>query len=165
MTVGTMQAIKEAGLSIPNEISVVAFDDHPYTPMLSPAPTVIDIDLFNLGVHAGNLLLKKSARPGNADSNIHRTSKAGTTSNYPPPERVMRQQKQEGFHWGILRGGMGSVAELFMAQLQDYLGLGAEARINIPGEPVGNWQWRLLPDQLTAKLACKLAEMARIYGR
>ncbi|MDO4811880.1 MAG: LacI family DNA-binding transcriptional regulator [Eubacteriales bacterium] len=63
MTVGTMQAIKEAGLSIPNEISLIAFDDHPYTPMLSPAPTVIDIDLFNLGVHAGNLLLKKVKDP------------------------------------------------------------------------------------------------------
>lgn len=63
MTVGTMQAIKEAGLSIPGEISLIAFDDHPYTPMLSPAPTVIDIDLFNLGVHAGNLLLKKVKDP------------------------------------------------------------------------------------------------------
>ena len=73
--------------------------------------------------------------------------------------------EKEGFHWGILRGGMSSVAELFMAQLQDYLGLGAEARINIPGTPSGNWQWRLLPNQLTAQLAEKLANMARIYGR
>lgn len=73
--------------------------------------------------------------------------------------------EKEGFHWGILRGGMSSVAELFMAQLQDYLGLGAEARINTPGEPCGNWQWRLLPGQLTDKLAEKLADMARIYGR
>lgn len=63
MTVGTMQAIKEAGLKIPDEISVIAFDDHPYTPMLSPAPTVIDIDLFSLGVHAGSLLLKKIRDP------------------------------------------------------------------------------------------------------
>lgn len=73
--------------------------------------------------------------------------------------------EKEGFHWGILRGGMSSVAELFMAQLQDYLGFGAEARINIPGTPSGNWQWRLLPNQLTSQLAEKLANMARIYGR
>ncbi|MDO4810468.1 MAG: 4-alpha-glucanotransferase [Eubacteriales bacterium] len=73
--------------------------------------------------------------------------------------------EKEGFHWGILRGGMSSVAELFMAQLQDYLGLGAEARINIPGEPSGNWQWRLLPNQLTAQLTNRLAEMSHIYGR
>lgn len=63
MTVGTMQAIKEAGFAIPDEISVIAFDDHPFTPMLSPTPTVIDIDLFHLGVQAGNLLLKKIRDP------------------------------------------------------------------------------------------------------
>ncbi len=79
--------------------------------------------------------------------------------------RYLGLNEEEGFHWGILRGGMSSVAELFMAQLQDYLGLGAEARMNTPGTPSGNWQWRLLPDQLTAELSQKLAEMVRIYGR
>ena len=73
--------------------------------------------------------------------------------------------EEEGFHWGVLRGGMSSVAELFMAQMQDYLGLGAESRINTPGEPVGNWQWRLHPGQLTAALSRRMAHMARLYGR
>ena len=73
--------------------------------------------------------------------------------------------EEEGFHWGVLRGGMSSVAELFMAQMQDYLGLGAESRINTPGEPVGNWQWRLLPGQLTGELSRRMAHMARLYGR
>ena len=73
--------------------------------------------------------------------------------------------EEEGFHWGVLRGGMSSVAELFVAQMQDYLGLGAESRINTPGEPVGNWQWRLLPGQLTGELSRRMAHMARLYGR
>ena len=73
--------------------------------------------------------------------------------------------EEEGFHWGVLRGGMSSVAELFMAQMQDYLGLGAESRINTPGEPGGNWQWRLHPGQLTAALSRRMAHMARLYGR
>ena len=73
--------------------------------------------------------------------------------------------EEEGFHWGVLRGGMSSVAELFVAQMQDYLGLGAESRINTPGEPVGNWQWRLLPGQLTAALSRRMVHMARLYGR
>ena len=73
--------------------------------------------------------------------------------------------EEEGFHWGVLRGGMSSVAELFVAQMQDYLGLGAESRINTPGEPVGNWQWRLLPGQLTAAPSRRMAHMARLYGR
>lgn len=73
--------------------------------------------------------------------------------------------EQEGLCWGILRGGMSSAANVFMAQMQDYLGLGAASRINTPGRPDGNWQWRLLPGQLTKTLADRLSEMARIYGR
>lgn len=71
----------------------------------------------------------------------------------------------EGFNWGIIRGGMSSVAVLFVAQLQDYLGLGAETRMNIPGTLGGNWQWRLLRRQLTASFAEKIAKMTYIYGR
>ena len=52
-----------------------------------------------------------------------------------------------------------------MAQVQDYLALGAEARINLPGSAQDNWQWRLLPGQLTPALAGKIAEMAHRYGR
>jgi len=71
----------------------------------------------------------------------------------------------EGFNQGIIRGGMSSVADLFVAQMQDYLGLGAEARINTPGILGGNWQWRMLPGQITAKLTKEIAYITKIYGR
>ncbi len=73
--------------------------------------------------------------------------------------------EEEGFHWGILRGGMSSVAELFVAQMQDFLGLGAEARMNTPSILGGNWQWRLKEGQITEELTVKIAEMTRLYGR
>lgn len=79
--------------------------------------------------------------------------------------RYLGLNDREGFHWGMLRGGLSSVANLFIAQMQDYLGLGAESRINIPGVLEGNWQWRLLETQLTPSLAKKMAETVRIYGR
>lgn len=63
MAVGTMRAIQSGGLDIPGQVSMIAFDDHPYSLMVSPQPTIIDIDLFSLGVHAGNLLLKKIRDP------------------------------------------------------------------------------------------------------
>ena len=72
---------------------------------------------------------------------------------------------EEGFHWGILRGGMSSVADLFVAQMQDYLGLGGEARMNTPGILGGNWQWRMLPGQITPELTVRIAHMTNIYGR
>ena len=71
----------------------------------------------------------------------------------------------EGFHWGMIRGGMSSVADTFVVQMQDCLGLGAEGRMNTPGKADGNWQWRLLPGEATPSLAKKLREYVRIYGR
>ena len=63
MTVGTMRAIKEKGISVPDELSLIAFDDYPYSSIITPAPTVIDIDLFSLGVNAGSLLVRKIKDP------------------------------------------------------------------------------------------------------
>ena len=73
--------------------------------------------------------------------------------------------EEEGFCWGVIRGGMGSVADLFVAQMQDYLGLGRCHRMNTPGTQVGNWQWRLLPGEATPELAEKIREMTVMYGR
>lgn len=73
--------------------------------------------------------------------------------------------EEEGFHWGMIRGGMSCAADLFIAQLQDYLGLGAGHRMNTPGTPTGNWTWRLLPGELTKPLAEKICRMTRLYGR
>ena len=77
----------------------------------------------------------------------------------------MGLNEEEGFHWGLLRGGLSSVAMLFVAQMQDYLGLGSEARMNTPGTLVNNWQWRVRPEQLTVALAEKMNRMAHMYGR
>ena len=73
--------------------------------------------------------------------------------------------REEGVVWGVLRGGMSSVAELFVAQLQDYLELGSDSRINIPGVAENNWQWRLLPGTLTDALAEKIFAMTKRCGR
>ena len=71
----------------------------------------------------------------------------------------------EGYAWGILRGGLSSTAVLFVAQLQDYLGLGSEARINTPGSVGGNWNWRLLPGTLNDALAERISAASKRYGR
>ena len=74
--------------------------------------------------------------------------------------------EQEGYAWGILRSGLASVADTFIAQLQDYLGLGAEARMNTPGTLSDrNWSWRLQPGLLTAELAHRLRRMNTMYER
>lgn len=73
--------------------------------------------------------------------------------------------EEEGFNWGMIRGGMSSVACLFVAQMQDYLGLGMHHRTNIPGTASGNWQWRLLPGEASQALARRLRHITELYGR
>ena len=65
----------------------------------------------------------------------------------------------------VLRAGMRSKAVLFIAQMQDWLGLGASARMNTPGTVGGNWAWRMLPGSATKALAGKMRRMVYIYGR
>ncbi len=72
---------------------------------------------------------------------------------------------KEGFNWGVIRGGMGSVAKLFIAQMQDYLSLGTDHRINLPGTSMGNWQWRMLESEFHEELSEKIYEMTFRYGR
>lgn len=69
----------------------------------------------------------------------------------------------EGFNWGMIRGGMSSVADLFIAQMQDYLEL--SHRTNTPGVQGGNWKWRMLEGENSNELAERINKYARMYGR
>lgn len=80
-------------------------------------------------------------------------------------ERYLGSEGAENVRLALLRAGQGSVAELFVAQMQDYLGLGSEARLNVPGVAEGNWCWRLLPGQAAAALAEKIRAMTAAFGR
>jgi 4-alpha-glucanotransferase len=65
----------------------------------------------------------------------------------------------------LIRAALGSVARLAVIPVQDLLGLGAEARINMPGTVSGNWTWRLPPAALTPSLARRYLELNAVYGR
>lgn len=74
--------------------------------------------------------------------------------------------QEEGYVWGLLRGGMSSVSRLFMAQMQDYLELGGEARMNVPGLlSTANWTWRAQDGFDSPALAAKIRSLTQLYGR
>ena len=68
-------------------------------------------------------------------------------------------------HWDFIRAVWGSVADRAIAPLQDVLGLGSEARMNLPNSNEGNWTWRFEHGALTRDLAARLRELNRLYGR
>jgi len=74
--------------------------------------------------------------------------------------------KEEGYVWGMLRGCMSSVSNLCVIQMQDYLELGGEARMNFPGTLSShNWTWRATPGFITPELTEKIRAFTQRYGR
>lgn len=81
-------------------------------------------------------------------------------------KKYMALTKKEGFNWGMIRTAYCSVADLAVIQMQDFLGLGSEARMNIPSTiGGGNWAWRLNGGELTDKLAKKILKYTKRYYR
>ena len=73
--------------------------------------------------------------------------------------------KDGEIHWALIRAILASVANTAIIPLQDVLGLGSKARMNLPGTSSGNWRWRARPDALTADMAARLREMNSVYDR
>lgn len=67
-------------------------------------------------------------------------------------------------HWRFIEAVLDSRADLAIVPVQDVLGLGAEGRMNTPGQTGMNWAWRM--DHLPGiELAEKLAHRTRRAGR
>ena len=79
--------------------------------------------------------------------------------------RYLHITEDEGWNWGLIRGGMATASRLFVVQMQDVLELGADARMNSPGIAAGNWQWRMLPGACDRALAKKLRLYTETYRR
>lgn len=63
IALGTVNALMEQHLRIPEDIAVITFDDFPYSRIFNPPLTVVNIDVFDIGLQAGKSLLKKIKQP------------------------------------------------------------------------------------------------------
>jgi 4-alpha-glucanotransferase len=68
-------------------------------------------------------------------------------------------------NWALIRTILASVADTAIIPLQDVMGLGSDARMNLPARPSGNWQWRFTSDQLTADAGKRLKTLVQVYDR
>ncbi len=67
--------------------------------------------------------------------------------------------------WDMIRLGMRSVADICVIPLQDYLGLGTDARMNQPAQTIGNWKWRATPDQIKHADWNMIGALTKMYRR
>lgn len=68
-------------------------------------------------------------------------------------------------HWDFIRAVLASCADTAVVPLQDVLGLGTEARMNLPNSTSGNWSWRFKAGELTNEIQARLRELSELFGR
>ncbi|XP_038901901.1 4-alpha-glucanotransferase, chloroplastic/amyloplastic isoform X5 [Benincasa hispida] len=76
--------------------------------------------------------------------------------------------EKDDIPWALIRAALSSVAQTAIIPLQDVLGLGSSARMNIPATQFGNWKWRIPSSVSFESLeteASKLKDMISLYGR
>lgn len=89
--------------------------------------------------------------------------------------RALREERQRALayagsdgrevHWDMIRLALMSVANTAIFPLQDLLGLGAEARMNVPGTPAGNWEFRALDTEISLPVAERMGSLCDSYER
>ncbi len=108
------------------------------------------------------------------DTTLGWWTSSGTEDSTRRPEDVRQERDfakaylglyDEPIHWSFIRAVMASVADTVLIPLQDVLGLGSEARMNLPGRPNGNWRWRFTAGALTPELAARLKRLTALYDR
>ncbi|MEW6125553.1 MAG: 4-alpha-glucanotransferase [Acidobacteriota bacterium] len=71
----------------------------------------------------------------------------------------------KAIHWDFIRAVLASVADTAIIPMQDILGLGSEARMNLPASQQGNWQWRYKANALNEHLSNRLNHLTELYVR
>lgn len=71
----------------------------------------------------------------------------------------------DAVNWKFIEAAYKSVANYAIIQMQDILGLGTEARINIPSTLGGNWAWRMNKDAITKDITERLYDLSKTYSR
>lgn len=90
---------------------------------------------------------------------------ADTASKQHLKQYLGKTVTDKNVHKQFYRMALASVSRLAIIPLQDILGLGSEAIMNIPGSTKGNWKWRFTYDHLTSRKAAELKAQNELFGR
>ncbi len=63
LALGAMNRMQEAGISVPDEMGLITFDAYPFTGITNPQMTTVDIDVYDMGKQAGEIILRKIRKP------------------------------------------------------------------------------------------------------
>ena len=80
-------------------------------------------------------------------------------------QEYLMAYEENDFAWKCIEKVMSSESKLSIIPMQDFLELGSEARMNIPGIPNGNWEWRVNKELLSTELSKRMDETTKKYNR
>ena len=80
-------------------------------------------------------------------------------------EALASGAREDEVEWSLIELAWRSPARLAMLQVQDVLGLGSEARMNMPGTKGSSWRWRMEPGALTGEHAARLRALTEAADR
>ena len=89
----------------------------------------------------------------------------GSKKEIEKAKKYLNLTYEEGIAKGLIRGVWGSPAYLAITTMQDLLGLGNDARMNMPSTLGGNWVWRASSKDFNDKLAKEVYDLTKLYGR
>lgn len=91
--------------------------------------------------------------------------KNGATAEEKKAVHSYLPMNDDGIHWAFIRAAITSVADLCIIPMQDWLGLDADCRMNIPSHPEDNWTWRLERNAITPDLTQKIEQLIGVSDR
>jgi 4-alpha-glucanotransferase len=138
-----------------------AFGTDPQAPTFRPHNYVGDLVAYT-GTHDNDTVVGWWTSSGTGDST--RTLE-DVAREHAYARTYLGLRDDDSIHWIMIRSIMASVAQMAIAPMQDVLGLGSAARMNLPGTPSGNWTWRMMSGAATTEIATRLREMTNTYER
>ena len=138
-----------------------AFGNDPQGPSFRPHNYTRDLVAYT-GGHDNDTTVGWWTSSGASDST---RSQEDVRKEHDSARAYLNFDDDSEIHWIMIRAVQASVADVAIVPLQDVLGLGSEARMNLPGKVSGNWKWRYRPGALRNELSERLKSLVTLYER
>jgi 4-alpha-glucanotransferase len=139
-----------------------------------PGMHVLQFDVSDDDIDIGDFEANSVTYTGTHDNDTTRGWFHGSPGDIRTQEDILHTRQKaldktggtpETIHVDMIRTAFATNSKIAIAPMQDFLGLGSEARINVPGTSSNNWRWRVLDTQLSDALCADVAAMVEAAGR
>ena len=139
-----------------------------------PGMRVLQFDVTDEGFELAHIPANSVCYTGTHDNDTTIGWFRGSPDDIRTPEEIRSARADalrvtggtaETIHTDMIRAAFSTRAAIAIAPMQDFLGLGSDARLNTPGTSSNNWRWRVLDSHINDRLCDNVASMVEAAGR